>query len=332
MTQNNTQVQLRCKEFLSDKEFAEIMELQDICSKKDHTILKLEVDYKLHVSKTTTERTDQLNEFLYYIDNTLVAYLGICCFGNNISEINGMTHPDFRRKGIFTELFNPAMKEALRRRFSKILLLSDAASIPGVKFIEHVGGKYNNSEYRMLKTISGNQSTLKEEDINSSTTMKYPITLRSAMKKDKREIEKLNSVFFGDEDPIDDIIENVVDDRAQKSINSDILSNTDDVSPNTSQEELNSTTYMVELADNIIGKIKVEYSDHDAFIFGFGILPDFRGKGYGRATLQEVLRLIAVKNISAIGLDVLCTNRRALNLYKSFDFEEQSVMNYYQYQ
>ena len=39
----------------------------------------------------------------------LVAYLGISCFGGNIGEINGMTHPDWRRKGIFKKLFEIAM-------------------------------------------------------------------------------------------------------------------------------------------------------------------------------------------------------------------------------
>jgi ribosomal protein S18 acetylase RimI-like enzyme len=307
------------------------MELQEICFQKDHTNLKLEVDYKLHVGKTTTERTDNPNEFLYYIDKTLVAYLGICCFGNNIGEINGMTHPDFRRKGIFTELFKLTIKEALSRNYSKILLLSDAASTSGVKFIEHVGGKYNNSEYRMTKVMSGNPSSAQEEHTSYEGT-KYPIALKVARKRDQRELDKLNSIFFGDEDPIYDSVENVESDRAQKTISTDIVENKEDFSPDAPLEELNTTIYMVELENNVIGKINIEYTDHDAFIFGFGILPDFRGQGYGRATLQEALWLIAERNISSTGLDVVCTNSRALNLYKSLGFEEQSVMNYYQYQ
>ncbi|MGB4659356.1 MAG: GNAT family N-acetyltransferase [Mobilitalea sp.] len=330
MTQNNTNVQIRCKEFLTDEEFAEIMELQELCFKKDHINLKLEVDYKLHVGKTTTDRTDKANEFLYYIDKALVAYLGICCFGSNIGEINGMTHPDFRKRGIFTELFKLTIKEALSRNFSKILLLSDAASSSGVKFIELVGGKYNNSEYRMTKVMSSNPSSAQEEHTSYEGT-KCPIALKVARKRDQRELDKLNSIFFGDEDPIYDSVENVEGDRAQKTIRTDIVENKEDFSPDVPLEELNTTIYMVELENNVIGKINIEYTDHDAFIFGFGILPDFRGQGYGRATLQEALWLIAERNISSTGLDVVCTNSRALNLYKSLGFEEQSVMNYYQY-
>ncbi|WP_367114841.1 GNAT family N-acetyltransferase [Clostridium sp.] len=52
-----------------------------------------------------------MNEFLYYIDGVLIAYLGISSFGGNNGEINGMTHPDFRRNGLFTKLFQLAIEE-----------------------------------------------------------------------------------------------------------------------------------------------------------------------------------------------------------------------------
>ncbi len=78
---------------------------------------------------------------------------------------------------------------------------------------------------------------------------------------------------------------------------------------------------MVYLKSEIIGKIRVDYSDNLAFICGFGILPDFRGKGYGKATLMEVLRLINEKNINEIELDVETKNSNPLNLYKSVGFE-----------
>lgn len=75
----------------------------------------------------------------------------------------------------------------------------------------------------------------------------------------------------------------------------------------------------------------MEYSDNSSFICGFGILPDFRGKGYGKSALKEALCLINGKNIYNIELDVECKNNTALNLYKSCGFEEKSVMNYYKY-
>ncbi len=88
---------------------------------------------------------------------------------------------------------------------------------------------------------------------------------------------------------------------------------------------------LIELKGEIIGNINVEYDNNSAFIFGFGILPDHRGKGYGKAALNELLKLIIAKGIDDIQLDVECNNKNALNLYKAFGFEEKSVMNYYEF-
>ncbi|HEX9025503.1 MAG TPA: hypothetical protein VF839_03475 [Clostridium sp.] len=40
--------------------------------------------------------------------------------------------------------------------------------------------------------------------------------------------------------------------------------------------------------------INVEYKDKSAFAYGFGILPDFRGKGYGK-NLLVVIFFVCIK-------------------------------------
>jgi ribosomal protein S18 acetylase RimI-like enzyme len=281
-------------EFISEKEYSDINQLQKLCYSKDKTNLKLELDYKLYVSKSAKSSSKRINEFLYYANDTLVAYLGICCFGENIGELNGMCHPDWRGNGIFTKLFLLAANECTKRNFSKLLLLSDGNSSQGLEFIKSVGGVYDSSEYRMVL-----KNGMVFEDI-------YPISLRPAVKEDYKEIVKQNMIFFND---------------PPESENAPI----EEDAPNT-------TTYMVELADVIIGKIKIEYGDDAAFIYGFGILPDYRGKGYGKAALKKTLQIIQQKNITNIALDVVCTNNNALHLYQACGFEEVSIMNYYQYQ
>ena len=284
------------KQYISEKEFKEINLLKELCSVQDKTNLKLELDYKLNRSKNSGIDLKPINEFLYYIEDVLVAYLGISSFGgSNIGELNGMTHPDFRRKGLFKKLFELAIDECQKRNFNKLLLLSDGSSNSGVEFIKAVHGKYDFSEYRMNRL---NKTTL--ENINS-------ISLRKAGKLDGKEIARQNAVFFNHSEECEC-----------------------ECFPE-EEEELNKITYMVELKEAVIGKIKVDYSDNPAFISGVGILPDFRGKGYGKAALKEALRLISEKNIYETELDVECENNNALNLYKACGFEERSVMNYYKY-
>lgn len=95
------------KQHISEKEYKEINQLKDICRLQDKTNLKLELDYKINMSRSSEIGLTNINEFLYYIDGILVAYLGISSFGgSNIGEVNGMTHPDFRRNGLFKKSLN----------------------------------------------------------------------------------------------------------------------------------------------------------------------------------------------------------------------------------
>lgn len=282
------------KQLISEKEYKEIIQLQELCRLQDKTNLKLELGYKLNMRGNSEKGLKDINEFLYYVEDTLVAYLGISSYGgSNIGEINGMTHPDFRRKGLFKKLFELAIDECQKRNFNKLLLLSDGNSNSGVEFIKAVHGKYDFSEYRM-KLL--NETTL--ENTNS-------ISLRKAGNLDGKEIARQNAIFFGHSDK-------------------------DECFPE-EEEKSNKITYMVELKEEVIGKIKVAYGNTSVFISGVGILPDFRGKGYGKAALKEALRLINEKNIYKAELDVECKNNNALNLYKACGFEEKSVMNYYNY-
>lgn len=131
------------------------------------------------------------------------------------------------------------------------------------------------------------------------------ISLRKAVSQDGKEIGRQNAVFFNQSEECESFPEE--------------------------EEELNNITYMVELNEVSIGKIKVKYSDNFAFISGFGIIPNFRGKGYGKAALIAALHLINERNINDIELDVECKNNTALSLYKACGFQEKSVMNYYKY-
>lgn len=281
------------KEYISEKEYKEIIHLEKLCNLKDKTNLKLELDYKLNICKNSDKGLKNINELLYYVDNVLVAYLGISSFGGNIGEINGMTHPDWRRKGLFKKLFELAVDACKNERFNKLLLLSDGKSNSGIEFIKALGGEYDFSEYRMELL-----NTTFSEDVSS-------INLRKADKSDAKEIARQDAIFFND---------------------------TEEIESFPKEDELpNQVSYMIELNEKIIGKIKIEYIDNLAFIFGFGILPDFRGKGYGKAALKRVINLINKKGIYNIELDVECKNNTALTLYKACGFEGKSVMNYYKY-
>jgi ribosomal protein S18 acetylase RimI-like enzyme len=198
------------------------------------------------------------------------------------------------------------MKECQNRDYSKILLLSDDNCASGIEFIKSIGGIYDSSEYRMKRVRC------------EVPTESNSITLRIAQKQDRKIIAMLNSNFFYGGDEVID--ENEDDTATNDSVTNEEVSN----DPNT-------TIFMVDLGEEVIGKIHVDYGVNSAFICGFGILSAYRRKGYGKAALNEVLRRMDEKNIAEVSLDVVCTNKNALNLYISCGFQQQSMMNYYQF-
>jgi len=55
--------------------------------------------------------------------------------------------------------------------------------------------------------------------------------------------------------------------------------------------------------------------------FGIAVHPDFQGKGCGRALMQELVNMADNwLNILKIELEVSCENKKAIELYKKFDF------------
>ena len=59
------------------------------------------------------------------------------------------------------------------------------------------------------------------------------------------------------------------------------------------------------------------------------MLPEYRGKGYGRAILLKTIEKLEDAGAEEILLQVAVHNAAALRLYQSCGFQETSVMDYY---
>ncbi|NYB75366.1 GNAT family N-acetyltransferase [Sedimentibacter hydroxybenzoicus DSM 7310] len=222
---------------------------------------------------------------MLYDGNMLAGYAGIGSFGGEALEVNGMVHPDYRKKGIFTRLFSLVKDEFYKRKSNEMLLLSDNNSAAGIEFIKKAGGEYHHSEYDM------------NLDMDVINELRFDdLTFRKIIYSDIRKISEADFEFLNE---------------------SDI------------EELLLSPTYIVEKDDALIGKTRLEINDNIGGIYGLEVLPEYRGKGYGRELL--LLSIIGLKegNAEAITLQVETNNKNALNLYKSCGFKENYTMDYY---
>jgi ribosomal protein S18 acetylase RimI-like enzyme len=281
---------------LNQEEYEAIKGLEDICYKKQATNLKLELDFKMK-QRESSIKNKIMTEFLYYKNDALVGYLGLCNFGRDIVEVSGMVHPEFRMKGVFKKLYLLAKDEWEKICPSQVLILCDHTSISGLAFVNALGAEYSSSEYKMYLNKN-----------NLDTTCTHGIKLRVATKEDAAELYRQDSIYFG-------LAEKEADDKEREEISV--------------QEAEGTVSYMAELQGEIIGKIRIDVTDNEGAIYGFGILPDFRGKGYGRETLSIALDILKKKQLDNIFLEVATENKNALGLYESCGFEEISVMDYY---
>lgn len=277
---------------LNAKDCQAINGLKKLCIDEEDMFLKLELEYKLGLSQSDNAESADANEFFYYLNDILIGYLGIFSIGGQVAELTGMVHPLHRRKGVFKRLYSLARAECRRRNFQQTLLVCDNRSSSGLAFIKSTGAEYAVSEYEMRCTE--NYVSDEERDI----------VLRKATNLDADEIGRQNSIYFGITDRIVILPEE--------------------------EEKRNRITYMIELASRVIGKIRVEFSADEGFISGFGILPEYRNKGYGRQALKATLALFNNYSIHNVALEVAAQNKNALSLYKSCGFAEESVTDYYE--
>lgn len=280
------------KEKINLEDFDQIKELENYCCNADGVSFKLELEFKLNQLKQTDGGIVFINDFMFYNDDSLIGYIGISDFGGKALEVNGMVHPDYRKKGIFTKLYSLVVDEWKKRKQNEMLLLCDKKSDAGIKFINNVCNTYDHSEYDMVLDMDFIPK-LKQSNLN----------FRKAIIQDSKKVAMMDSLFFHAdiEDNDEFIVENIE----------------------------NENTFIVSTNNTDVGKVRIELMEGVGGIYGLGIIPDFRGMGYGRELLiKSVLKLIEM-GADKIVLQVETNNKNALNLYKSCGFRENYVMDYY---
>ena len=295
---------------LTKEQLQDILELEKAGSEFE------KLDMKLNLEMLEQRSKEEINDFLYYEESKLVGFLGLYDIDKkaNEIEITGMVHPKYRRRGIFTELFEAAKIECSNRDPKNLLLISEKSSVAGAGFINTTDAIYTFSEYRM-----------RFEGSEVPDCKKAGITLRKADKKDRSELAKMDSEFFGK--PEDEA-------KGETEVESEVKPETETETEKNPQEDYSDNpdriTYIAELDGKTVGKIGTIIGGTGGYIFGVGILPEFRGRGYGRELLGLALNKLISERIYNVILEVAVKNENALHLYKICGFKEVTVYDYYE--
>ncbi|WZL79442.1 GNAT family N-acetyltransferase [Eubacteriales bacterium mix99] len=293
------------KHSLHVKDVQNIRELKKICTQKENLFLKLELDLKMNFPRAKGRKYEKsFNEFFCRKGGMLVGYLGIFNLGGDTAELTGMVHPRYRRRKIFTRLYCLAYKECQKRKFAEILLVCDHRSSSGLAFLRSIGAARSFSEFEMKLQVSAADSGL---ETNAQTPAGKPaVSLQKARNSDAATIARINYSCFGVTGYIGMLPEE--------------------------EEERDRITCLIMLPSGPIGKIRMEQYGKNGFVSGFGILPDYQGKGYGKQALQAALGILNRKGIKNITLEVNPDNKNALHLYESCGFRKEFVTDYHEVQ
>ena len=272
---------------LTREDLLEIKELQGVCEEEGGFNLKLNFDMlENRIGK-------QKKDLFHYEDGKLVGFLGIYGFGDKV-ELCGMVHPDYRRRGIFSELMESGLLES-EKRYPTILLNAPTKSQSAKQFLKSVPCAFSIAEYQMKW-----QETQLSEDPT--------VTLRPSISPEDWEAEiQLDFLGFG------------INEEAARAFNQTI------------RETSGDERFIIEAEGKIAGKIRVSESNGEAWIYGFAIFPELQGKGIGRKALSNVVIREHQKGYP-IFLEVEAKNANALRLYESCGFRSYHSQDYYLYE
>ncbi|HLI90374.1 MAG TPA: GNAT family N-acetyltransferase [Ktedonobacteraceae bacterium] len=282
------------KQTLTETELTAIEQLVEVCNRYEN--LHLRLNWELLRARPGVV----VDDFLFYEHGRLVGYLALDSFDPEQQELSGMVHPDHRRRGIFSTLLSAAKEECAWRGVRKMLLSCERASNSGCAFAASIGARYSFSEYEMVLEHFQGQSAL-------DTRLHF----REAGDADLDLLAAIMAASFGYPEAE---TREMVARRGGPDRRFYIMTFREG---STGSEEP-------------VGLLRLDETSDEFGIYSFGIVPDYRRRGYGQQMLEEAIRTIRAKSQQPIVLYVDTTNAPALALYRSCGFQIRTTYDYYE--
>jgi ribosomal protein S18 acetylase RimI-like enzyme len=220
----------------------------------------------------------------------------LCVFAprSDEAEISAFVHPSRRRAGVFASLLAAAEDELRRFGYSSELFVFDGRSREGEAAAARIGAAYAFTEYAMRH----------EGPAPSEAAAGAGLEMRSLGIEAVDALAVLRSAAFGDS----------LEDAA--SFERSIFA-----SPDRRQ-------YGAFLEGRMIGACSVRTDDREAWIYGLAVEEASRGRGYGRAIIEELVAGLAGRGLRVL-LEVESRNDAALGIYRRAGFVVRSSKSYF---
>ena len=279
---------------VTDADEAEMRKLLEICNNYEN----LHIRFGQRGIRALLD--DAPPDFLYYEQGQLVGCLIFDSFGSKEKELLGMVHPDYRRKGVFSTLLAAAREKCAAHDVQRLVFVVERDSPAGQEFVASVGAQYDFSEYEMVLAT-----------FHDSMAFDERLNYRKANDND---LDLLVSIMM---DSFGDLAENARP-RVEWLL-----------------RDPHCRLYVAIFGEaslgckEPVGCLRLDESSDGIGIYGFGVRPDYRGRGYGRQMLEETIREVRQHSKKQITLEVDTDNENAIGLYRSVGFTTRTTYDYY---
>lgn len=274
----------------SDQQHA-LRELARLCEAHDRVDLR--INWGQLAARAGGDANNLVRCFLCYQDDALAGFLSMAIFGED-AEVSALVRPDLRRRGIFRALAAAAVEECRQQNIASLLFICDDQSSAGRSALAAIGASYEFSEHKM-KLAPGAP--------NAADAGR--ITLQTATFDDAHTIATIIATGFAMD--VEQIRQHILYGLQMKT----------------------RRYYIARTAGEPIGALNVDEIDGDAYIYGFVVRPEYRGRGYGREMLTHAVQVITAEGPRPVFLEVQPDNTAALSLYVSFGFTIITTFEYH---
>ena len=252
------------------------------------------LDLKLGIAAGFMTQSSEPYAFLCHLDGALVGFCTLVGGDDPELELCGMVHPAYRRRHIGRALLRCALDSARRRLAAiRVLVICEDASSAGRAFVAAAGATHSFSENRMEITTPPASAT------------PYRIDVRQAGANEANELARVIAASFGQSD--DHMAEGIVRDMATEG----------------------ERYFLARLGAAPVGAFKIFVDAPKAYIYAFGVTPEYRRNGYGREILEDIVPRLFAEGWTAVGLEVDADNAPAQALYRAVGFRDITVYGYY---